>query len=52
MGTHVSNLKGRFRVETTNPTNPVLGDMYFNTATNYLMYYDGSAWIGKVFLPV
>lgn len=49
--THISNLKGKFRVETSNPTNPKQGDMYYNTLSNYLMYYTGSAWVGRVFLP-
>lgn len=47
--THITNLRGRFRVETINPVNPVEGDMYFNTANNYLMYYDGSNWVGVLF---
>lgn len=47
--THITDLKGRIRVGTTDPTNPVAGDMYFNTATNYLAYYTGSAWVGILF---
>lgn len=44
--THITNLRGRFRVETSNPTNPVVGDMYFNKATGDLLYYTGNNWIG------
>lgn len=47
--THITDFKGRFRVETSNPNNPVAGDLYFNTATNYLMRYTGSSWIGALF---
>ena len=47
--THITNFKGRFRVETTNPSNPLAGDMYFNTSTNYLMYYNGTSWVGALF---
>lgn len=46
---HWTDLKGRIRIETTNPTNPVTGDMYYNTATNTLCYYTGSNWIGIAF---
>ena len=48
--THVSNLIGKFRVETTAPDNPKEGDMYYNSSSNYLMYYTGSEWVGAVFL--
>jgi hypothetical protein len=47
--THITDLKGRFRVETTNPSTPVAGDMYYNTSTNQLCYYTGSNWITAVF---
>lgn len=47
--THISDIKGRIRVETTNPGNPLNGDMYFNKSTNYLMYYNGTAWVGALF---
>lgn len=43
---HVTDLKGRFRVEATAPTSPVAGDMYVNTASMNLSYYTGTKWIG------
>jgi hypothetical protein len=47
--THITNIKGRFRVRSSAPTNPVAGDMYYNTTTNHLTYYTGSSWIGAPF---
>jgi hypothetical protein len=29
----------------TNPSNPVSGQIYFNTETNLLNFYDGTAWV-------
>lgn len=29
---------------TSNPTNPVTGQVYFNASTNTLKIYNGSAW--------
>ena len=28
----------------TNPSNPRVGDIYYNTAENELRYYDGTSW--------
>lgn len=47
--THITDFKGRIRTETSDPTNPRTGDMYFNTAKNSLNYYNGTTWIGTPF---
>ncbi len=47
--THITDLAGRFRVETSNPDNPVIGDFYYNTVTNALVYYTGNTWIAVLF---
>ena len=28
----------------TDPSNPRVGDIYYNTAENELRYYDGTSW--------
>ncbi len=38
------NFAGRIRLETSNPTVPVEGDEYFNTATGAKARYDGAVW--------
>lgn len=47
--THASNLQGRIRIESSDPTNPVEGDMYFNRLTNTLNRYNGTKWLGVPF---
>lgn len=47
--THITDLKGTIRVESAAPTNPVEGDMYFNSSTGYLMRYTSAAWKGAQF---
>lgn len=49
--THITDIAGRFRIATSDPTNPVDGDFYFDTATSYLKRYNGTSWIGALFLP-
>lgn len=43
--THVTNLTGRIRTRSSDPTNPVAGDMYYNTTTNSLCIYSGNNWL-------
>ena len=38
-------VKARIENLATDPTSPVSGQVYFNTVTNRLRYYSGSAWI-------
>lgn len=47
--THLSHFRGRFRVGTSNPSNPKTGEIYFNTSTGYLVYYNGTNWVGALF---
>jgi len=47
--THITRLKGKFRVDVTNPVHPVTGDMYFNYNTGWLVYYNGTVWVGALF---
>ena len=47
--THITDLKGKIRVESSAPTNPIVGDMYFDTTTNNLAYYISTGWIGAPF---
>jgi len=46
---HITDLKGRIRMEASAPTNPKAGDMYYNTTTHNLSYYTGTAWLGTPF---
>jgi len=34
-------------IPTTQPSNPVVGSVYFDTATGTLYIYDGSSWVSK-----
>lgn len=47
--THITDLRGRIRVSSTDPTNPNTGDTYFNRLTNCFNYYNGTVWIGVPF---
>jgi hypothetical protein len=46
MTTTHQNLSGRLRTETTNPSTPEEGDMYYNSTDNTWMRYNGTDWIG------
>ena len=42
---NVNKFANRYRIESSAPTSSLdAGDLYFNTTTNKLSYYDGSAW--------
>ena len=52
IGTVAANIAGvnsfaeRYRVGSTDPTSSLnVGDLFFNTSTNQLKYYTGSAWV-------
>ena len=47
--THITDFAGRIRIRASAPTNPVTGDMYYDTTTNHLSYYNGTSWIGAPF---
>ena len=47
--THITDSKGRIRVESSDPTNPQTGEMYFNRLTNVFNLYDGTRWVGVPF---
>ena len=49
MTTGFGSLEAQFRTETTDPSSPITGDIYYNTASNYLMRYDGAKWTGLAF---
>lgn len=40
---------GTIRVESSAPTNPETGEIYYDSTTNHLSYYNGSAWVGAPF---
>lgn len=42
--THYSSLESKIRHLTSSPTEATAGDMYYDTATNRLYVYNGSAW--------
>lgn len=46
---HWSNFKGLIRARTSDPTNPNIGDMYYNTVNNALLYWTGNNWVAVLF---
>lgn len=46
VGTHISSLRGRVRVQAGVPENPDTGDLWFDSDTNTLMVYNGTNWVG------
>lgn len=44
--TNFSKLKGRIDIRSTPPSNPVVGDMFYDKDNNSLMRYTGNTWIG------
>jgi hypothetical protein len=52
--THATDYRGSLLTGTTNPAdgdqiqNIEAGQMYYNTTSNILYIYDGSAWFGKL----
>jgi len=47
--THITDSRGRIRVESSDPTNPKEGEFYFNRLTNTLNRYNGTKWLGTPF---
>lgn len=48
-GTHVSNLQGKIYEASAVPTtDPLQGDMWYDTDVDAIYYYNGSSWIGAV----
>lgn len=47
--THITDLRGRVRVESSDPSDAQVGDMYFNRTKNCLCIYTGNNWIGTPF---
>lgn len=45
MSAHRS-LELKLRRQSTNPTSPKAGDIYYNTSNNTVMRYDGAKWSG------
>lgn len=49
MGTHITDIKGIYKVATSPPSDPQAGDRFFETDTGCLYYYDGSTWYGHAY---
>lgn len=47
--THITDSRGRIRVESSDPTDALEGEMYFNRLTNCLCYYDGTKYLAVPF---
>lgn len=47
--THITDSRLRIRVESSDPSDGQVGDMYFNRLKNCLFVYTGSNWIGAPF---
>ncbi|MHA2201494.1 MAG: phage tail fiber domain-containing protein, partial [Candidatus Thorarchaeota archaeon] len=56
LSSDIDDFKARYRVGTTNPTADLdTGDLFYNTSTNKMLVYDGSAWtevqsVGEYFI--
>ena len=44
--THITNLRGRIRVEASSPSNPVTGDEYWDSTQKAWVRYSGNNWLG------
>lgn len=44
--THVTRIKGNFRVSATPPANPAIGDEYWSSSQKGWFRYTGNTWIG------
>ncbi len=49
MSTTYRSIEAKFKTGTSNPTNPEAGEMYYDTANNRLMRFNGSYWTGVGF---
>jgi len=49
-GTHVSNLAGNIRVQSGAPSSPQTGELWFDSDSNNLFVYNGTAWVGTTVL--
>ena len=47
--THITDIAGRWKTGTTNPTDPVIGDMFYRTDMNGLFRWTGDNWIGRLY---
>lgn len=45
-GTHIANITGRVRTESSPPTNPQVGDEYFDTTALCWYFWSGNNWMG------
>jgi hypothetical protein len=46
MGTHITDIRGKIKLASVAPSNPVAGDEYFDTAQMSWMVYSGNNWLG------
>ena len=45
MGTHASNIMGRIKVAASAPSNPVIGDEYFDSTDHAWKRWSGNQWL-------
>ncbi len=48
VSTHLGNLAGKFREATSKPSEPKVGEVYYNTTEDTLNIYNGTNWIGAL----
>ena len=44
-GTNFKSDRIKFPVSASDPGSAAVGDMYYNTGTNKIKYYNGTAWV-------
>ena len=47
--TRITDIKGRIRMNSTHPSDPVVGDEYYNTTFNIWFRWTGNNWAGVTF---
>jgi hypothetical protein len=45
MGTHVTNIRGKIKLSAIPPSNPEVGDEYWDTAQKAWCRYTGNNWL-------
>jgi len=46
-GTHITDIKGRYRAQDAAPSDPIIGDEFWDTGQKAHFIYSGNNWLGR-----